>query len=46
MFSDPTVHSHDDPRVPTVVAVVPAAARIDIAAHAAPRMPLGLVNAR
>ena len=46
MFRDPTVHSHDDPRVAAVVAVVPAAAHFDMASLAAPRMPVGLVTAR
>ncbi len=45
MFSDPTVHAHADPRVAAVVAAVPAAAHVDIASLAVPRVPLGLVTA-
>jgi predicted dienelactone hydrolase len=44
-FSDPNWHTHADPRVKVIVAAVPYAADFEMASLAAPRVPLGLVNA-
>ena len=39
------MQGHEDPRIVAVVAAVPAAAIIDMASLAKPRVPLGLVTA-
>ncbi len=44
-FTDPTWHSHHDPRVAAALASVPFAADFDMASLAAPRIPLGLATA-
>jgi predicted dienelactone hydrolase len=44
-FNDPTFHAHTDARVAAIVAAVPYAADFDMDSLAAPRVPLGLVNA-
>jgi len=44
-FNDPTWHTHADARVKAIVAAVPYAADFDMDSLAAPRTPLGLVNA-
>lgn len=44
-FTDETMQGHEDPRFAAVVAAVPAAAILDMASLATPRVPLGLVTA-
>jgi predicted dienelactone hydrolase len=44
-FGDPTPQTHTDERVKAIVAAVPYAADFDMDSLAAPRVPLGLVNA-
>ena len=45
-LGDPQWYSHDDPRFAAVVAEVPFAVDFDMQSLAAPRVPLGLVQAR
>ncbi len=44
-FNDPAWQTHSDPRVKAIVAAVPYAADFDMDSLAAPRVPLGIVNA-
>ncbi len=44
-FTDEAMQGHEDPRFAAVVAAVPAAAILDMASLATPRVPLGLVTA-
>ena len=44
-FGDPAWQTHTDPRIKAIVAAVPYASDFEMASLAAPRVPLGLVNA-
>ncbi|OOG39080.1 dienelactone hydrolase [Polaromonas sp. A23] len=45
-FDDTSWYSHHDPRIHAAIASVPFAADFDMASLAAPRIPLGLIEAR